>query len=71
MVTQIVNTITEWVNGFTTMVLALFQNMTALFWNATDSELTLFGILALFGVGIGLVYFGLRFIRSMFPGARV
>ena len=67
-VTEVISTITEWVTGFLTMTLAVLNGMVPLFWDATETTggLTVFGILGLMGIGIGLVYLGLNFAKGFF-----
>lgn len=66
MVTEIIGVITAWINGFWTFISASINEAIQLFWNSTDSALTPVGILALFGVGVGVVYLGLNFVRGFF-----
>ena len=71
MLVEIVNTLSEWVTAFATLIVDLFLSMTGIFWTATESggTLTLLGILALMSTAIGLIYLGLRFLLQLFPGA--
>lgn len=71
MLVEIVNTLSEWVTAFATLIVDLFLSMTGIFWTATESggTLTLLGILALMSTAVGLIYLGLRFLLQLFPGA--
>lgn len=71
MLVEIVNTLSEWVTAFATLIVDLFLSMTGIFWTATESggSLTLLGILALMSTAVGLIYLGLRFLLQLFPGA--
>ena len=68
----IIDTITAWVDGFVTMVINVLQNFIPLFWVAspdagvTPGYLTVYGVLGLMGIGIGLVYLGLNFAKRFF-----
>ena len=64
MINQILETVTAWVSGFTTMFVSIFENLVKIFYTA-ESGMTLVGTLALAGLGIGLVYFAYRVIRKL------
>lgn len=65
-ITDVVEVITGWVTGFTTMIINLLNDFIPLFYSDTDG-LTFFGVLLLFGIGVGLIYFAINFIRRMIP----
>lgn len=71
MLVEIVNTLSEWITAFASMIVDLFLSLTGIFWTATESggTLTLLGILALMSTAVGLIYLGLRFLLQLFPGA--
>lgn len=69
MVTDIISVITEWVNGFVTLIVDVFTSLVPIFYDSVEGDVTLVGVLALMSVGIGLIYLGLRFILQLFPGA--
>ena len=64
MINQILETVTAWVSGFTTMFVTIFENLVKIFYTA-EGGITLVGTLALAGLGIGLVYFAYRVIRKL------
>ena len=64
MITQILQTVTAWVTGFTTMFVDIFEGLVKIFYTA-EGGVTLVGTLALAGLGIGLVYFAYRVIRKL------
>ena len=64
MVTKILETVTAWVTGFTTMFVDIFESLVKIFYTA-EGGITLVGTLALAGLGIGLVYFAYRVIRKL------
>ena len=64
MITQIMQTVTAWVTGFTTMFVDIFESLVKIFYTA-EGGVTLVGTLALAGLGIGLVYFAYRVIRKL------
>lgn len=41
----------------------------ALFWNATDSQLTILGTLLVIPLGVGVVWFVFKFIRGLIPSS--
>ncbi len=69
MVVAIVSTLTEWVTAFIDLIVLVFTSLTDVFWDATETTLTLPGVLALMATAVGLIYLGLRFILQLFPGA--
>lgn len=66
MVTEIITTITDWLTGFWTLVTSTIESAVGLFWDATDSKLTVIGVLALFGLAVGILYLGLTFVMRLF-----
>lgn len=64
----IIDVLSDWVDGFTTLIISVVQSMTPIFW-VESTGLTLVGMLSLMAVGIGLIYLGLRFILQLFPGS--
>lgn len=65
LVSEIISTITAWMTGFWTFIQSTITSAIGLFYNTTDG-LTVIGILALFGLAVGLVYFGLSFVTRFF-----
>lgn len=70
-VAHIIDTIGAWVSGMTTMVVATLQGFIPLFYTVsttvdTVGSLTVFGVLGLMSIAIGLVYLGLNFAKSFF-----
>lgn len=68
MVTEIINVITSWLTGFWTIVSSSINGAVVLFYDGSvDGEgLTVLGILGLFGLAVGLIYFGIGFVRGFF-----
>ena len=64
MINQVLETVTAWVTGFTTMFVSIFENLVKIFYTA-EGGVTLVGTLSLAGLGIGLVYFAYRVIRKL------
>jgi hypothetical protein len=68
----IVDAITAWVGAFVTLVLGVLVDFIPLFYVAspdggtTPAELTVYGVLGLMGIAIGLVYLGLNFAKNFF-----
>lgn len=64
-VTEVINTITQWVTGFMTTVIDVIQGMVPLFYDG-ENGLTILGVLGLMGISIGLVRFGISFVQRFF-----
>ena len=64
MINQILQTVTGWVTGFTTMFVDIFESLVKIFYTA-EGGITLVGSLSLAGLGIGLVYFAYKVIRRL------
>lgn len=64
-VTEVINTITQWVTGFMGAVLDVIQGLIPLFYDA-EGGLTVLGVLGLMGISIGLVRFGISFVQRFF-----
>lgn len=64
MIVQFWETVVEVVTGFTNALIGAFSNMTELFYDS-DNGFTIVGQLLLIGLGMGIVYFAFRFIRSL------
>lgn len=65
MVTEIIGSIGEWVSGFITTIVEAIGSVVPLFYDADSSKLTFVGVLALMGLGIGLVTLAIAFVRSL------
>jgi len=65
MVAEIIETITAWVTGMISAVVEAIQGVVPIFYNATDSSLTFIGVLALMGLGIGIVSLGIGFVQRL------
>lgn len=68
MVQEIIAIITSWLTGFWTIVSSSINGAVALFYDGSveGEGLTVLGILGLFGLAVGLIYFGISFVRSFF-----
>lgn len=64
MIVQFWETVVEVVTGFTNALVNAFSNMTELFYQE-EVGFTVVGQLLLIGLGMGIVYFAFRFIRSL------
>ena len=54
-----------WLAGFWGLVSDTIDGSLALFYNSVTNNLTIFGILSLFGLAVGLVYMGLQFVQRL------
>lgn len=62
-IAEIFKVLTDAVTGFTGTISSLFNGVVALFWDGTN--ITFIGGMSLLGIGIGLFYFGFKFIRNL------
>lgn len=65
MVTEIISSIGQWVSGFITTIVEAIGSVVPLFYDADTSKLTFVGVLALMGLGIGLVTLAIAFVRGL------
>ena len=70
MVEQIFSTLGNIATGFANLIVSLFNAVVAIFYTApsgseTTGSLTIVGILALIGVGTGLVIWAFNFVRRL------
>jgi len=68
--TDIIAIITEWVTGFVTLIITVFNAFIELFYASPDGiapeEITFIGVLALMSIGVGVVYLGLGWMKRLF-----
>ncbi len=65
LVTKIFTTITEIVTGVVDAMIAVFTSIADIFYNSTTSELTIVGIFALLGFGVGLARWGFNLVLKL------
>lgn len=70
MVTSIFTQLGDIISGFASLLVSLFGDVVKIFYTApsgsnTTGELTVVGILALMGLGTGLVIWGFNFVRRL------
>jgi len=64
MVTKFWEVVVQVITGFTNALIGAFSNLTELFYDE-QTGFTVVGQLLLIGLGMGIVYFAFRFIRSL------
>ena len=64
MIVQFWEAVVEVITGFTNALIEAFSNITGLFYES-ETGFTVVGQLLLIGLGMGIVYFAFRFIRSL------
>lgn len=64
MIAQFWNAVIEVVTGFTNALVGAFSNITELFYES-ETGFTVIGQLLLIGLGMSIVYYAFRFIRSL------
>lgn len=72
MVSAIFSTIGDAITGFTTALSSAVGSITEMFYVASgdNAGLTVLGVLALIGVGVGMVYWAFRLIRRLISQRR-
>jgi hypothetical protein len=65
MVGEIIEAITDWLNGFISLIVDGLGNFVEVFWT-TDGGLTALGTMALLGLAVGLVSLIIAFVRGLF-----
>lgn len=65
MVAEIFDTIGDVISAMIENLTTALTGVTALFWDTTNSKLTILGILSVIAVGTGLVFFVFNLIRSL------
>lgn len=67
MVAEIISAISDWLTGFWTFVSTSITSAIEIFYGGSPTpSLTPLGVLALFGVAVGVVYLGLGFVSRFF-----
>lgn len=65
MVGEIITVITDWLNGFITMLVDGLNAFVDVFWTP-DGGLTALGTMALLGLAVGIVSLIIAFVRGLF-----
>lgn len=69
MVQDFIELVGEWLEGMLGWLGDIFTGVTALFYTPAVGEnpggFTFLGILMLFGIAVGLIYFGINFVRGL------
>jgi len=69
MVTSIFETVSEVITGLMGNITTLLSGVGNLFYDSTTTTpgLTIVGILSIFALGIGLVAWGIKFVKGLLP----
>jgi hypothetical protein len=59
-----IDTVGLWLAGVLTLIGTAVDGVADLFWNKTTGAFTLIGLLALFGLGLSFMTFGISFLLS-------
>lgn len=65
MITEIVGVLTELIAAIFTIITSGANSLVGVFYDVTASELTFWGTMAFIGLGLGLAFFVVRWIRSL------
>lgn len=69
MISEIFEAVGDVITNFASILGSGFQSLLAIFWDSTANSgaggLTLVGTLSLIGMGIGIVYWAFRLVRSL------
>ena len=61
---DVLSAITGLFEGVGDWIITMLQNLVILFWDTGAKELTFFGVLAVIGLGISVIFLMLRFIQN-------
>lgn len=64
--TSVLTSILAVFSAIGTWIVGAVKDMTPIFWNATDSSLTLIGVLAVCGLGISVIFLIVGLIQRFF-----
>lgn len=67
MVQDFIEVVGQWITGMLSWLTSIFTGITKLFYDssAEGGGFTFLGMLMLFGLAVGLIYFGINFIRRL------
>lgn len=65
MVADIIQKVGEWITGIFGWLGSAITGVVSIFYDAETNELTIVGVLLLFGLAMSLVFFAFNFIRSL------
>lgn len=66
MVQEFITLVGEWITGMISWLGSIFTGITELFYTSgAEGGFTFLGILMLFGLAVGLVYFGINFVVNL------
>ena len=66
MIAEIFDTIVDVVTEYITVLQGLFEGLVEIFYDSTNTSLTLLGTLALIAVGVGIVAWAFGLVKSLF-----
>lgn len=64
-VTELLTIVGAWIEGVFGWIADAFEGVLEIFYDTTTSAFTVLGTLLLLGIAMGLVFFALRYIRSL------
>lgn len=67
MVQDFISVVGEWITGMISWLTSIFTGITGLFYETgpEGGGFTFLGMLMLFGLAVGLIYFGINFVRKL------
>ena len=66
MIGEIIQAVTDWLNGFIDILVGGLEAFVEVFYNTTDGQLTALGTMALLGLAVGIVSLIISFVRGLF-----
>jgi hypothetical protein len=64
-VTELLAIVGAWITGVFGWITDAFEGVLEIFYDTSTSKFTVLGALLLLGIAMGLVFFALRYIRSL------
>lgn len=64
-ITQLLSIVGAWIEGVFGWITDAFEGVLEIFYDTTANTFTVLGTLLLLGIAMGLVFFALRYIRSL------
>jgi hypothetical protein len=64
-ITDLLQIVGAWIEGVFEWITDAFEGVLEIFYDTTTSTFTVLGTLLLLGIAMGIVFFALRYIRSL------
>ena len=64
-ITELLSIVGAWITGVFGWITDAFEGVLEIFYDTTSDKFTVLGVLLLLGIAMSLVFFALRYIRSL------